>query len=122
MVEALLGGGADPDIQLGITGCTALMDATRIGDTAIMEVLLEAGANPDIQDKHLRYTALMRAAQQGHTEAVQVLIDAGADVDVENFFHKTAITITQEKGDKEMVALLKKCQKSQSRKIITPDY
>lgn len=59
---------------------TALVDAVRRRDTALVRDLLAAGADPDERDRETGLTSLMIAAGQADLDTVRVLIDAGADV------------------------------------------
>jgi beta-lactamase regulating signal transducer with metallopeptidase domain len=66
--------GADPE-----SSGTALIEAARAGDLAMVETLLELGADPDqalLRDGN----PLIVAAMQGHLAVVERLLDAGADV------------------------------------------
>ncbi|KDQ10756.1 hypothetical protein BOTBODRAFT_115319 [Botryobasidium botryosum FD-172 SS1] len=85
MVNILLQGGADVNLQLGGYGDTALHFASRDGRVSTVRVLLASGADPNIRDSSGQ-TALRRALgnDDRRTEVVSSLLKAGADVDVED--------------------------------------
>lgn len=63
-------------------GWTALMYATKAGDTEKVEKLLKAGASPDISDKLARTP--LELATRAPLGVTRLLIKAGADVDARN--------------------------------------
>ena len=63
-------------------GWTALMYATKAGDTEQVEALLKAGASPDIGDKLARTP--LELATKAPLSITRLLIKAGADVDIRN--------------------------------------
>ena len=103
-VEALLAGGADPEIvthhgdalaiamrrgfpriverladHTGIaTGDTALHEAARAGDLDEVDRLLSSGLPVDVENR-IGYTPLMEGAREGHAAVVRKLIEVGAD-------------------------------------------
>lgn len=60
---------------------TALIMASKKGNTRIIERLLQAGANPNVKD-HLGQTALHWVAEAGDGDCALTLINKGADLDV----------------------------------------
>lgn len=77
IMKLLFAAGADPNIT-GKDGDTALMAASRNGNTDLVKILLDAGAKPDLVDED-GFTALMRAADQGYDDVVKLLLAAGAN-------------------------------------------
>ncbi|MFB1490404.1 MULTISPECIES: thioredoxin fold domain-containing protein [unclassified Thiocapsa] len=63
-------------------GWTALMYATKAGDTEQVEALLKAGASPDIGDRLARTP--LELATKAPLGITRLLIKAGADVDIRN--------------------------------------
>lgn len=88
-VDALLGAGANPNIQ-NKWDMSALMYAAEGNHADVIRSLLETGA--DINAKNGEgSTALMIAAIHGCKEAMEALMEAGADVKAENNDGKRAI-------------------------------
>jgi uncharacterized protein len=87
--RALLGAGADPNLQIPDWGGTALIIASTMGKADIVEALLDKGADPKYRDKN-SFTALHAAvrdsdygedaAQRARAVAtIKVLLAHGAD-------------------------------------------
>jgi ankyrin repeat protein len=121
IVELLLNSGADPN--LFIPGCelcfasTALTCALCFSEhtpktIAVCKMLFKAGANPNTA-AHEGETALFGAVyycDQPETLApalVKLLLDAGADPSIKNIHGKTALDLAKEKGNREVLAMLK---------------
>lgn len=62
-------------------GLTALMVASALGNTQLVEILLTAGADPRIVERQMGATALHKAAQGGNGDVVSGLLDQGAFID-----------------------------------------
>lgn len=82
-VQALLDGGANPDIAESHHHQTPLILATRGGrvkenNYAVAHALLNAKANPNLQDDD-GYTALHYAVESGQTDIIRDLVAHGAD-------------------------------------------
>jgi ankyrin repeat protein len=60
---------------------TALMEASRAGDAAVVKRLLEAGADVNAAEGTHAQTALMWAVGEGHASVVDILLQAGAKID-----------------------------------------
>jgi len=91
-------------------GQTALMNAARDGQTAVVRLLVERGA---ALDHHAKYglTALMLAVIRGHLEVVRVLVEAGAELALmgtgaPGFHGKTAEALARDRGDASVLAIL----------------
>jgi ankyrin repeat protein len=85
---------------------TPLMGAAKNGRLEIIELLLEKGSDVNAGADHWGKTALMNAAEEGHLKASKMLLDKGADVKTRT--HRgTALKIAQQKGHKDIEALLK---------------
>ena len=105
IVEKLLAAQADVTKVWLPSGHTALMEAAKNGNLAIIGQLLKAGANIDTVTKD-GSTALMYAIQKNKTRAAVQLINAGADVNKQTPKKLTALTIAAYQGDKEIVERL----------------
>ena len=94
VAEALLNGGADPNLH-SKTG-TALHLAAYNRHTAIVRALIAHGA--DINAKEGGWTVLMAAAGGGSSSVVKLLLAHGADVDavdIEKGHHYTALRLAR---------------------------
>ena len=95
MVKVLLQNGADAN-ETGERGWTALMQASFLGDSAIVSTLLEKKSKRkrnvivDHQDER-KFSALMLAARYKHAEVVTLLLKAGAKVNLKGYGGKTAL-------------------------------
>ena len=77
-IKALLGQGADINIQLGVDQWTPLMTASREGRLEAVEFLLSEGADPNIRDARFKKNAYHWALQYGHRDVARVLLENGA--------------------------------------------
>ncbi|HFD92838.1 MAG TPA: hypothetical protein ENJ22_06070 [Gammaproteobacteria bacterium] len=95
-VRALLGAGADPDLQDAL-GRTALFLAVSQGFADTVKVLLEMGADPDLKEATGK-TPLMMAAKNGFRRIVTLLLEHEADInaieDIENSFGEVSSQMT----------------------------
>ena len=78
-VQALLDGGADPNLKTSI-GNPILMVAAQKGNASIVQALLDKQADPNARNPE-GATALIAAVETDHVEAVRVLLAHGANVD-----------------------------------------
>jgi ankyrin repeat protein len=92
-------------------GCTALITASRHGQTETVELLVAKKA--DVNNLGTHTTPLIAAAGSGHTDAMAILIDAGADVNARGsgaFLaallgeHEHAMALLEAKGGEEAYA------------------
>jgi ankyrin repeat protein len=91
VAEALLEGGADPNVHDKSGGYTALHWAARHRQLGMMQSLIAHGA--DVNAKTPRgYTVLMMAVPGGSPEVVKLLLDHGADVNAQD--HERGRTFT----------------------------
>ncbi|KAF7704071.1 ankyrin repeat and EF-hand domain-containing protein 1-like [Silurus meridionalis] len=74
----LLEKGANPNRADLVTGCTALMAATRSGSVPVMRAILQRGGNPNAVDKQ-QLSAAHIAAAKGFIEALMLLSAYSAD-------------------------------------------
>ncbi len=94
-IEELLRGGADPNLQMGDEGVTALHILAETSPAIIMNpvrektiqnimtLLLAYGANVDSRDTQ-GYTPLIRASQVRHYTTLRLLLENGANVFAES--------------------------------------
>jgi ankyrin repeat protein len=103
-LQALLKGGADPNVGDSRGGATPLMYAAAVGSTRAMTVLLDNGAKPNATNA-TGATALMWAATD--IEKVRLLLSRGADVNVASQRGRTALqTAARSDGSAAIVRLL----------------
>lgn len=77
-ITALLGQGADINVQLGVDQWTPLMTACREGHLEAVELLLGEGADPNIRDTRFNKNAYHWALQFSHRHVARVLLENGA--------------------------------------------
>jgi len=93
-------------------GSNALMlflfvNKKRIEDKGLITLLIKEGININHQDNY-GHTALHDGVMLGHKkEIIKLLLDNGADVNIKNKNGKTPLDIAMEKGDKDIINLLK---------------
>jgi len=90
--------------DLDISG-TALIQAARVGDLAMVDTLLELGADPNqalLRDGN----PLIVAAMQGHLAVVERLLEAGADVDAIVQYDETPLINAAREGHLPVVRAL----------------
>lgn len=103
-LQALLKGGADPNVGDPRGGATPLMYAAAVGTTAAMTLLLDNGAKASATNA-TGATALMWAATD--IEKVRLLLSRGADVNVASQRGRTALQIAaRSDGSAAIVKLL----------------
>jgi ankyrin repeat protein len=91
-------------------GATPLMIAASRGRVAIVEAILQAGININERTDE-GWTALHKAAvDQQETAVVDLLLRSGIAVDAKNKYNKTALQLAEEKGNREIVRMIKKFQ------------
>lgn len=96
-VRFLLDAGADPDLNGGPAGYTALHFAAYKNRPAIAQMLIDDGANLEKTDSQFM-TPLQGAAFMGFKETCQVLAEAGADVHRKDAFGHTPAHIAQQRA------------------------
>jgi len=109
-LQRLLASGADIDARNG-KGQTSLMLAAAEAQAHVVEWLAERGAALDHTAKY-GLSALMLAVVRGHVDVVRKLADAGASVSLRGsgapgFAEKTAVDLAVDRGDLEMVEMLR---------------
>jgi len=97
LVKKLLEAGANANTSL-MSGETALMQASRLGDLETVRALLAAGADPNKQEKNGGQTALMWAAAESHPKVVAELVQNKADVNAHSNSGYTALMFSA-RGD-----------------------
>ena len=96
MVKVLLRKGADVN-ETGESGWTALMQASYLGDSAIVSTLLKSERKQEIDHMDERNSsALILAAQCKHAEVVTLLLKAGAKVNLKGYNGQTALTFAMQ--------------------------
>ena len=88
-------------------GATALFQASRFGDIAIVRVLLEAGADVDARFLKTGATPIMTALLNGHTAVVKELLDNGANIQATSTDGTTLLHFAVFSGDVELVKVCK---------------
>ena len=88
-VRNLLDQGADVNGVSSFLGVTALIGATSMDQTAVVQLLLARGA--DVNKAGLTTTPLTEAAVDGYPDMVRILIDKGADVNKKDNDDETAL-------------------------------
>jgi len=106
LVEQLLEGNVDLEIEDTQWTRTPLGWAAREGHKAVMELLLAKNANIEARD-HFGQTPLILAASQGQLEAVELLLQRNADIEAKDHqFKQTALTWATKKGYEDVVEFL----------------
>ena len=95
IVALLIKHGANPN-HADTSGNTPLMFASTLNETESVRALLEANADPNAQNR-AGGTALMYAASRALGDVVRVLVEHGASVDVKDRFGSTALQTAVEK-------------------------
>jgi ankyrin repeat protein len=78
VVKSMLRHGVNVNLQSS-TGETALMFASTIGHTQLVELLLQHGAVTTVATKEYKFTALMLASARGHVEITKLLAQHAED-------------------------------------------
>lgn len=114
LVEILLANGADIHTKSkeGTTAFTMSVLGTLRGSVTIdvASLFLERGADVDETSDTgpaAGYTCLMMVARNANPELVKFLLSKGADINAKAKDGSTALSLTMEENDAEMVALLK---------------
>ncbi|CAH1252439.1 GA-binding protein subunit beta-1-like isoform X2 [Branchiostoma lanceolatum] len=103
--EVLLRAGVSRDARTKVDR-TPLHMAAQEGHLDIVEMLIKNGADVNAKDM-LRMTPLHWAVEAGNKDIAKCLLRNGAELYVESKFEKTAFDITMDKGDDEMLNLLR---------------
>ncbi|VDK44800.1 unnamed protein product [Anisakis simplex] len=100
-------------------GCTPLMYAVLLADTATVRAIIEEGSNLNAVENISGFTALMFAAILGDAEMIECLLNAGADASITSSEGLTAFDYAVASGmiDAEMLCLL---QQHMERGFIMP--
>ena len=116
-LERLAAAGADVD-SLDQHGQTALMLAARAGHAEAVRALCRLGADLNHSAKY-SLTAIMLGVINGHLEVTRILAAAGADLTTRGsgapgFAGRSALDLAHERGDAEVVAVLRGFGKERS--------
>jgi hypothetical protein len=104
-IDYLLGKNVDVNEATPI-GVTPLMAAAYWCHPEAVNLLLQHGANLEARD-HNNQTALFYATRVADLPTIRALLDANADVNVTDARGETPLTIAGDRGDVEVVDLLK---------------
>ena len=96
----------DPIDQPDQHGNSALHIAAKGGFGELIQMLAGARANVNLQATTTGATPLVFASMGGHSATVQQLLGLGAQPGLATRKGKTALTVAQEKGHQQVVALL----------------
>jgi len=99
VLEMLLAYGADPNVAChrDYGGATAILTATKLGHTQIVELLLRHSANCNLPDAQ-GLTPLHVAASAGNAELVKLLLSHGANVTAADNLCRTPALWARENG------------------------
>ncbi len=108
-VYNLIAAGADVNVK-DKHGQTAIMLASRNGQTDVVQLLVDAHAEFNVTAKY-NLSALMLAVINDHDNIVRILVDAGADLNLRGsgapgFHNKTAAELANDSGQKEVAAYI----------------
>jgi ankyrin repeat protein len=98
------------------SGATALEDVAANAEGAV-RILLDAGVSPDAADE-TGWTPLMSAVLAGEVGIVRALLEAGADPEHTRVYRgqeQTPISLAEEEGQTEILALLQAARDADSR-------
>ncbi len=112
-VYDLIAAGADVNAK-DKYGQTAIMLASRNGQTDVVQLLVDAHAELNVTAKY-NLSALMLAVINHHGNIVRILVDAGADLNLRGsgapgFHNKTAAELANDNGQKEIATYLEQSQ------------
>lgn len=115
--------GADMDIETASgnpVGKSALLNAAISGCTDVVKYMIdEKKMDINSRSKVWQETALFKAADFNHVEMARFLIERGANVVVVNNQGKTAYDVANQKGHREIIALLEDYLRDLARRINT---
>ena len=107
VLELLLAHGADANAK-DSAAWSLLHYAAGSGSTDMTRLLLNKSADVNAKENEGGQTPLHRAAGKGHTTVAELLIANGADVNAKENEGKTALSVAKDKGNTEIVELLRK--------------
>ncbi|KAK7023666.1 hypothetical protein SK128_011375, partial [Halocaridina rubra] len=105
IADALLEGGADPNLTDETQGKTPLHYASAWGHLFVVKALLDKGASVNVQDK-VEATPLHEAAREGYEDVMTVLIGRGANCNGQDRDGNTPLHIAGKWGQSDAVELL----------------
>lgn len=104
VAELLVIAGVDPNARQA-NGMTALMSAAFNGQEDVAKALLAKGA--DVKLEAAGFNALSLAVEHGNKSMAKLLLEAGADPKVRPGAGLSALEKAEQRGDKDMIELLK---------------
>ncbi|WP_424244706.1 ankyrin repeat protein [Elusimicrobium posterum] len=118
-IKKLLAAGADVNARaFEGTGSSPLFDAIMLSreenTEAVVKLLIASGAQLNVQVGETGATPLILASMMNKKNIVQILLDAGADTSIKTEKGKTALDYANEKGYKDIAALLQKNAKKKT--------
>jgi ankyrin repeat protein len=98
------------DVSMGNKwGQAPLIYALWDRDPGMVQWLLDKGADPNTKDNTpFGYTSLHWSVRMGNQKLIELVLAAGADVNLKGSDGKTALQLAREKGQTEIVELLRK--------------
>jgi len=108
VVEFLLHQGADVNVTEHKLGFNALTGAVNEGHKNVIVLLLEHGANVNYRYESGSAAPILTATMNGNVEIIKLLLAHGADVNTVGYDSKTPLKIALEKGQDEVVTILRK--------------
>jgi len=108
VVEFLLHQGADVNVTEHQLGFNALTGAVNEGHKNVIVLLLEHGANVNYRYESGSAAPILTATMNGNVEIIKLLLAHGADVNTVGGDSKTPLKIALEKGQDEVVTILRK--------------
>src|SRR6266436_3897402 len=108
VVEFLLHQGADVNVTEHKLGFNALTGAVNEGHKNVIVLLLEHGANVNYRYESGSAAPILTATMNGNVEIIKLLLAHGADVNTVGGDSKTPLKIALEKGQDEVVGILRK--------------
>ncbi|MBV9462733.1 MAG: DUF1266 domain-containing protein [Verrucomicrobiae bacterium] len=105
---------------IGGTPENDLLDAATRGDADLVRALLDTGVSVDVRDEN-GWTPLMKACWNGRAGATLLLLASHADVNATNARGETAMMKAGQRGNTELMQLLKNAGAQAEPVVLTED-